>query len=355
MRDAEGGEEFDVRATNVVNATGVWADELRPDELHDEAELPQIRPSRGTHIILRDEDLPLVSGAIVPAGGERTIFALPWLGRTLIGTTDNDYEGPLEHVRPSEDDVDYLLSAANDFFGNRARGERRCGCVRRRAPADLDGRQQEVSRHLAQGGALRDLQWDDHDHRRQAHDLAADGEDDRRQGGRTRSARGALPHARNPARPGDRGGELPRLAGVPERAYPALAERYGHTAFDVLALAAASSELAAPIVTSQPDLLAEVVLAARSEQALTVGDVLLRRTRLGILAARELLADAPPSGELDGPVNRVVQALGQEHGWDAARRAQEAARFAEEAQAEGLIPKPSIASAHETAATSSTD
>ena len=78
--------EFVVRAANVVNATGVWADRLRPEELHDEAEVPRIRPSRGTHITLRHEDLPLAAGgAIVPAGGGRTIFALPWLGRTLLG------------------------------------------------------------------------------------------------------------------------------------------------------------------------------------------------------------------------------------------------------------------------------
>ena len=99
-RDVESGAELEVRAANVVNATGVWADRLRPDELHDEAELPRIRPSRGTHIILARADLPLVGGAIVPAGGGRTIFALPWLGRTLVGTTDNDYEGELDHVGP---------------------------------------------------------------------------------------------------------------------------------------------------------------------------------------------------------------------------------------------------------------
>ena len=72
--------------------------------------MPRIRPSRGTHITLRHEDLPLVGGgAIVPAGGGRSIFALPWLGRTLLGTTDNDYEGDLDgthHVPPSDEDVD---------------------------------------------------------------------------------------------------------------------------------------------------------------------------------------------------------------------------------------------------------
>jgi glycerol-3-phosphate dehydrogenase len=120
VREAGGGE-FVVRASNVVNATGVWADRLRPGELHDEAEVPRIRPSRGTHITLRHEDLPLVGGgAIVPAGGGRSIFALPWLGRTLLGTTDNDYEGDLDgshHVPPSDEDVAYLLDATNEYFG----------------------------------------------------------------------------------------------------------------------------------------------------------------------------------------------------------------------------------------------
>ena len=87
------------------------------EELHEEAELPRIRPSRGTHMTIRHEDLPLVGGAIVPAGGGRTIFALPWLGHTLVGTTDNDYEGPLEHISPPTEDVDYLLDAVNEFFG----------------------------------------------------------------------------------------------------------------------------------------------------------------------------------------------------------------------------------------------
>ena len=75
----------------MINATGVWADRIRPEELHSEAEVPTIAPSRGTHVTLAHADLPLVAGAIVPAGEGRSIFALPWLGRSLIGTTDNNY------------------------------------------------------------------------------------------------------------------------------------------------------------------------------------------------------------------------------------------------------------------------
>ena len=115
--DGESGSPFVIRAANVVNATGVWADRLRPDELHDEAEVPTIHPSRGTHVTVSPEAVPLVAGAIVPAGGGRSIFALPWLGRTLLGTTDNDYDGELEHIPPDPADVDYILDATNSFFG----------------------------------------------------------------------------------------------------------------------------------------------------------------------------------------------------------------------------------------------
>ena len=94
--DGDSGESFEVRAANVVNATGVWADRIRPEEILAEEEVPRIAPSRGTHITIPTEKLPLTGAAcIVPAGEERTIFALPWYGRALIGTTDRDYDGDI--------------------------------------------------------------------------------------------------------------------------------------------------------------------------------------------------------------------------------------------------------------------
>ena len=130
--------------------------------------------------------------------------------------------------------------------------------------------------------------------------------------------------------------ELPRVEGVPEESYAALAARYGHAAHEVLALAAERGELAQPVVPGLPDLLAEAVLAARSEQARSVGDVLLRRTRLGLLAAGELSGD---------PVRRVAEVLARELQWDPARMAAEIERFAEEARAEGLTGGASVAHA----------
>jgi glycerol-3-phosphate dehydrogenase len=330
-RDLESGERFDVHAANVINATGVWADELRPQELHDEAELPRIRPSRGTHITLRHEDLPLVGGAIVPAGSGRSIFALPWLGHTLIGTTDNDYEGSLEHIEPSGEDVDYLLSAVNEFFGSQL------------AEGDLTGAFAGVRPLISTGDPKKSV-----DISRKAELYETSSGMITITGGKLttwrrmakmtvdrlveRDARDAPCRTHEiPLGQAISVDQLPRVEGVPEDSYAPLAARYGFAAHEVLALAAERGELAQPIVPGLPDLLAEVALAARHEQARSVGDVLLRRTRLGLLAARELSA-----GEAGGSVARVADVLAGELGWDASRVREEIERFRVEARAEGL-------------------
>ena len=327
------GDSFVVRAANVVNATGVWADRLRPDELHDEAEVPRIRPSRGTHITLRHEDLPLAAGgAIVPAGGGRSIFALPWLGRTLLGTTDNDFEGALEthHVPPAEQDIAYLLDAANDYFGTSLQ------------PGDLTGAYAGVRPLISTGDPKKSV------------DISRKAELYETSSGMVTITGGKLTTWRRMAkmtvdRLVDRESrdapcrtheiplgasvaiaDLPRIDGVPTLAYAALAGRYGHAAHDVLAVARERPELAQPIVDDLPDLLAEVVFAARREQARTLGDVLLRRTRLGLLAGRDIAAAG-------GAARRVADALAPELGWDEAAIAAQLRAWDVEATAEGVV------------------
>jgi glycerol-3-phosphate dehydrogenase len=118
FRDSASGESIAVSALNVINATGVWADQIRPGEIENEEDIPKIAPSRGTHLLFSDEDIDMDRAAcIVPAGEGRSIFALPWLGRTLVGTTDSDYDGDIDHVAPDAADVEYLLGATNEFFG----------------------------------------------------------------------------------------------------------------------------------------------------------------------------------------------------------------------------------------------
>jgi len=329
-RDTITGESLQVRAANVINATGVWADRLRPHELHDEAELPRIRPSRGTHITLRHEDVPIVGGAIVPAGGGRTIFALPWLGRTLIGTTDKDYEGELDHIAPARDDLDYLLEATNAFFGVSLGYDDLTGAYAGVRPLISSGdprKSVDISRKAElyetssglitiTGGKL--TTW-----RRMAKAAVDRMVERESRDAPCRTQEIPLGQAVDVD-------DLPRVEGVAEEAYGALAARYGYAAHDVLAIAGERGELTQAIVLGRPDLLAEVVIAARREQATTVGDVLLRRTRLGVLAAREL-GEGDPS-----PAARVADTLGRELGWDAARVADELARFVVEARAEGI-------------------
>jgi len=117
-------------------------------------------------------------------------------------------------------------------------------------------------------------------------------------------------------------------AGVDRGWRDLLAFRYGHAARRVLAVAAERPELARPILPGHPDLLAEAAIAARLEQARSVADVLLRRTRLGLVAAPQLrTADS---------VAPVAEAMAGELGWDARRVRQEAEAWPEAASAEGI-------------------
>jgi glycerol-3-phosphate dehydrogenase len=331
-RDRVSGEELAVPADNVVNATGVWADRLRPGELHGEAELPRIAPSRGTHVTLSREELPLVGGAIVPAGEGRSIFALPWLGRSLIGTTDNNYDGELDHVRPSAEDIEYLLEASNAFFGTSLRPEDLTGAYAGVRPLISTGdsrKSVDISRKAElyetssglitiTGGKL--TTW-----RRMAK-LVVDRIVERE--GREAPCRTHEIPLGQPAEPGS----LSHSDLVAADGLQAMAARYGHAAEGVLSLVAERPELGDPILPGLPDLLAEAPFAVRNEQALTVGDVLLRRTRIGLLAGAEVSRTRSPA------VAAVAAAMGAELGWSAQRVEVEALRFQEEALSEGLAP-----------------
>jgi glycerol-3-phosphate dehydrogenase len=328
--EQDSGQRLEVSADHVVNATGVWADQIRPEVLEEE-DVPRIAPSRGTHVILDQADLPMGSAAcIVPAGEGRMIFSLPWYGRTLIGTTDNDFDGDITHPRPGEDDVEYLLNAVNDFFGMSLGQSDLVGAYAGVRPLISSGdprKSVDISRKAElyetssgmltiTGGKL--TTW-----RRMAKQTV-----DRLV---LREGRDAPCHTAEiplgmPARPGD----LEAPDGVGDEAIVQLAFRYGHAARRVLDLAREDPGLAEPIVADRPDLLAEVVLAARHEQARSVADVLLRRTRLGILAA--------PGLRSAEDVRPVAALLGAELGWDEARVGREAEAWPEAAAAEGIDP-----------------
>jgi glycerol-3-phosphate dehydrogenase len=334
--DGETGEPFEVAADNVINATGVWADRIRPEEILDEEDVPRIAPSRGTHITIAADKLRLDHAAcIVPAGEDRTVFALPWYGQPLIGTTDRDFDGDISQVAPSSDDITYLLNAVNAFFGTGLSDSDLTGAYAGVRPLISTGdprKSVDISRRAElyetssglltiTGGKL--TTW-----RRMARQVV-----DRlvERDGREAPCR----TAELPLGMGASEDDLDPPDSLTEQELPdgyrrLLGFRYGHAGRAVLRVAAEHPELAAPIVAGHPDLLAEAVIAARLEQARSVADVLLRRTRLGVLAAPSLrTADA---------VRPVAAALGTELGWDPARVDRQAEAWLTDSAAEGIDP-----------------
>ncbi len=329
--EAESGERVEVRATNVVNATGVWADRIRPDELLTEEEIPRIRPSRGSHVTLSSDDLDIGTAAcIVPAGADRTIFALPWYGRVLVGTTDNDYEGEIDEVPAGADDVAYLLDALNSYFGTSIGPDELTGAYAGVRPLISTGdpkKSVDISRkaelYETSSGMLTITGGKLTTFRRMAAQVV-----DRiveRDGREAECRTDDIPLGMS-ARPED----LRTDVELPEGATDQLAFRYGHAARALLDLCGESPELAEPIVPGHPDLMAEVVLAAQREQARSVADVLLRRTRLGLVTAPELRDGAR--------VEAVAALLGSELGWSPSRVSDEVTAWGRVAEAEGLDP-----------------
>jgi glycerol-3-phosphate dehydrogenase len=334
-RCAESGDTVEIEAANVVNATGVWADRIRPEEILDVTEVPRIAPSRGTHLTLPLEKLPLNDAAcIVPAGADRTIFVLPWYGRVLVGTTDNDYDGDIDQVQPGSDDISYLLDAVNSYFGTELGREDLTGAYAGVRPLISTGdpkKSVDISRKAElyetssglltiTGGKL--TTW-----RRMAKmvvDRIAMREDRELPCHTAEIPLGMVAGEADLQPPADSRDVLP------EGWSKQLAFRYGHAARQVLDVVEETPELAAPIVEGHPDLLAEVAVAARHEPARSLSDVLLRRTRLALVAAPQLRDP--------GSVLAAAEVLGRELGWGRARIDGEAAGWPAELEAMGADP-----------------
>lgn len=114
-RNAETGENFEIRARAVVNATGVHADRFR--RLDEPNAPPLITASQGIHLVLDADFLPGNSALLIPkTEDDRVIFAIPWQGKLLLGTTDTERHDLPADPQPLAEEVDYLLRAAAFFL-----------------------------------------------------------------------------------------------------------------------------------------------------------------------------------------------------------------------------------------------
>jgi glycerol-3-phosphate dehydrogenase len=108
LMDAETNRSCVVRAKTIVNATGPWSDRLPQSKT-------SLRLTKGVHLIVDRDRLP-VPDAVVMAEGERILFAIPWGERVILGTTDTDYDGPLDNPVCEEADTRYVLDVVNGAF-----------------------------------------------------------------------------------------------------------------------------------------------------------------------------------------------------------------------------------------------
>jgi glycerol-3-phosphate dehydrogenase len=334
IEDAFGGRRITVRAHVVVNATGPWTDELR--RLDDPDAAPLLRPTKGAHIAVRRQRLGN-AGAVTltsPMDG-RVMFVLPFGEVSIVGTTDTDWSGSPDEVAADEDDVTYLLRSANAVFPN-ARlqlGDVIAAWAGLRPLLASDGgasasgvpREHKIVESPSglvtiAGGKLTTYRA----MAVEAVNLVADRLrrlDGRRVPGRAATDREPLP-----------GGEVRDLGllarelekeGLSAAVADRLARTYGAEAPAVANLVLGDPHLAHPLIEGGPWTAAEVVHQARREMALTVSDVLVRRTHVFHRHPNHGLEAAP----------RVAALLGREVGWSESDQAALVESYREEIEA----------------------
>lgn len=341
VRDRVGGREVAVRARQTVSATGVWADHLR--SLADDPGTSTLVPSKGVHLVFPAADVRVAAAALIPstAGDGRMVFVLPWEESVVVGTTDEAYEGPLGTPSVSAADAAYLSNAVNAAFGTDLGARDAVGAWAGLRPllaseAHLPMDSETLSRRHAvvagpqglltiTGGKLTTYRA----MAEEVVDQVATVLGGAAAGSRGHSDRISLGLRGRVDEAGARtAGVLQALGLDPSLAGP-LVERHGDEAVEVAELAATTSDGADPLVPGLPYLRAEARWAVDQEMALSVDDVLDRRTRASI---------RDPAG--GGQAADVVAAvLADALGWAPGEAAASVAAYRDRIAAErGVVP-----------------
>lgn len=277
VRDELTGTEFFLRARAVVNAAGVWAGGL--------ADGVRLRPSRGTHLVLRAESLGgLSAGLHLPVPGAPGHFALVLPqedGRIYVGLTDEAADGPIPDVpEPSEAEIGFLLDLLDSALDVPVRRTDVAGAYAGLRPLlhGETGSTADLSRKHAvltsENGVVTIVGGKLTTYRRMAQDAV-----DAVLEGRGLTA-GPCRTTRLPLIGAGPAQDLARLV-APSH----LVRRYGAEARDVMALATEDPSLLEPVAPGSATIGAELVWAVRHEGALDESDLLDRRTRVGLIAA----------------------------------------------------------------------
>ena len=333
VHDEEGRVAFDVRARAVVNAGGPWVDGLR--RLDRPEDLPSLHLTKGIHVVFRDVDLPARHCVVMRAGDGRPVFVVPRGSHVYVGTTDTNYDGPLEEPAITGDDVAYLQEAvARTFSGITVAPERAIGAWAGLRPLiqEAGKKPAEISRKdeivVSPSGLVTIAGGKLTAYRRMAErviDTVAP------LIGRTLPP---SPSAEQVLPGGDLGGarDLEAFAALPsvhaalEGVSTATAARliatYGSDALEVVSTADHPETLTA-LAPDVPLSAAEVRYAIRHEMAQTLVDILERRTRLACFATESARTVAPA----------VAQIAASELGWDESRTQRELKVFSRQCEA----------------------
>lgn len=303
--DAETGRPFTLAAHAVINATGVYADTLRHRDQPDAAMM--IVPSQGVHIVLDRSFLPGDTAVMIPRTDDgRVLFAVPWHGRVVVGTTDTKLEQTSLEPRPLEQEIAFLLSHTARYFSKDPQSSDVLSIFAGLRPLVKTGDGMQTSSiardHVVVVSPSRLItitggKWTTYRH------MAEDTVDK------------AISVAGLPPRPCST--ETLRLHAWQEMPADEPFAVYGADAPALKQLFREQAGWDALLHPRLPYRVGEAIWAARYEMARTVEDVLARRTRALLLDARASIEAAP----------RVAEALAGELGFDAAWQQREVARY----------------------------
>jgi len=300
--DVETGETLVAQAHVVVNATGAFTDSVR--SMADPGATPIIAPSQGAHIVLDRSFLPGDTAIMVPHTSDgRVMFAIPWHGHTLVGTTDTPLsQASLEPIA-QEQEIEFMLETASLYLAKRP------------TKADILSVFAGIRPLVKDGGGKNTAALS------RDHTIRID------KSGLLSVAGGKWTTYRNMAQ--DCVDQAGTLGDLPDKdcvtrtlnihGYHTNADNFGSFAFygsdapAIRKLAEEKPALARPLDTQLPYIEAEVVWAAREEMARTVEDVLARRTRALFLNSQAAVRMAPRVAAL------LAEELGKDESWKASQ------------------------------------
>jgi glycerol-3-phosphate dehydrogenase len=324
IRDALTGRVHEVTARFTVNVAGPWADSVLSGSLPAPERL--IGGTKGTHLVVKPfAGAPSCAMYYEALSDGRPLMVIPWLGRYLIGSTDVRFEGDPGTAAADRGEIDYILAETNRLFpAANLTGDNILYTYTgvRPLPYAPDGAPGNITRrHIL------------HDHRPRLDGLIsvvggklttfrtlaehAVDEVGRRLDSRAKSrTRGLALPGRPPAEPEEHARAFERSSGLPAAEARRLARVYGARAGQVADLIASSEALSRTVAPSIGVRAGEVVFAIREEEAVTLADVLARRTMIGL---------EPDLGQ--GAMDAVAAACAAELGWDDAETARQKAEY----------------------------